>query len=806
MRTTGKRRCLFVGSLLLALAAACGGKGEERGIAEERPGGAAGESVPGEGRFSRSGASLLLISIDTCRPDRFGCYGGNVDTPRIDAVAAKGARFDRAVAVCPITLPSHASLLTAEFPYRHRIRNNGTYRLAEEKLTLAEWLKDQGYGTAAFPGSFPLDGRFGLDQGFDLYDDRFPPRRVGSNTDVAERTADDVVDRAVGWLREKRDKPFFLFVHFFDPHWPYAPPEPFASAYENPYDGEIAFVDGEVGRLLDELDRLGLADRTLVVLTGDHGESLGEHGEETHSIFTYASTIRVPLLVRWPDRPPFRDAGLRRGAVISSQARQVDIAPTVLDLLGLPPMPGVEGRSLAPLLSDPETPLDLVNYAESFSTREDYGWSEVRSISTDDWKYILLPKEELYDLRADPAERNNLAEREREVAARFRSMLDERIAEDEKRSSETALIEIDAEGRERLEALGYVGGIEEAPSDAPWEDLPDPKDRIDTIREYFLGRSLVGRGRLVEGLEVLRKLAEREPGNPRVRVSLGDARLGLKEYAGAESTYAAAITMLPNDLSARSNLGFALLQQGRADEALEILRAVLEVDPKFESGHARIAEALFLKGEIERATEEYQKELEIYPESPVAYNGLGKIYRTGKRLSEAGKYYLKAVELRPDYAEAYYNLGNLYGETGQLEKAVGYYRKAIEADPNLLEAYYNLALQAKQHGQRSAAADFLRRGIAQNPRFAMGYYGMGNLLREEGMLPQAVEQYRLALRYAPAHTDTYLNLGVAYAALGEMSRAIEAWENAVRAEPNSASARTAAENVRAARAQTGGIR
>lgn len=799
-------RFLLPVMVISMLAAGCGGKEKEPGVDESRAAPSAGGGDAVAGRFPRSGTSLLLISIDTCRPDRFGCYGGSVETPRMDGIAAEGVRFDRAAAVCPITLPSHASLFTAEFPYRHRVRNNGTYRLAGGRTTLAEWMKERGYRTAAFPGSFPLDGRFGLDQGFDVYDDRFPPSRLGSNEEVAERTADEVVDRALAWIGEKREEPFLLFVHFFDPHWPYAPPEPFASKYENPYDGEIAFVDGEVGRLLDELDRRGLADRTLVVLTGDHGESLGEHGEETHAIFTYASTIRVPLLIRWPDRPPFRDAALRRGTVVPSLVREVDIAPTILDLLGLPPLPDVEGRSLAPLLFEPETSLGLVNYAESFSTREDYGWSEVRSIATDDWKYILLPKEELYDLRTDPEERNNVAGREGGTAARLRAMLEERIAEDEMRASETALIEIDEESRARLEALGYVSGIDEAPPETSWEDLPDPKDRIGTIREYFRGRALVSRGMHEEGLRILRELEEREPGNPRVIISVGDALLGRKDYAAAESTYARALRLLPTELSARSNLGFALVHRGRMDEALEIFRAVLEADPKFENAHARIAEAYFAKGEVDRAAEEYQKELESYPESPTAYNGLGKIYRTRGRFTEAGKYYMKAIELLPDYAEAMYNLGNLYGETGQMEKSVSFYRKAIETDPNLLEAYYNLALQAKQHGQRTTAADVLRQGIRQNPRFSMGYYGLGNLLREEGRLPEAVEQYRLALRYDPGHADTYLNLGVAYAAMGEMSGAVEAWENGVRADPNSASARTAAENLRAVRAQTGGVR
>ena len=790
---------------IAAIGAGCGGgKDADQSVqtaAEERPGSSR------EGGFPRNDLSVLLISIDTCRPDRIGCYGyDKIETPRIDEIAREGIRFDRAVVPAPITLPSHASILTSEYPYRHRVRNNGTYSLPEENTTLAEWLKGEGYRTAAFLGAYPLDGRFGLNQGFDTYDDRFPPKKVGSSHDISERPADAVVDEAVRWLEEEGKKdPFFLFVHFFDPHWPYDPPEPFREMYSSsPYDGEIAFVDGEVGRLLDALDRLGLTGRTLVVLVGDHGEGLGEHGEETHAVFAYDATLRVPFLLSWPDREPFRAAGFERGSAVGSMVRAIDIGPTILDLAGLPPLPGVEGRTLLPLLIEPDRSLDLVNYAECFSPREDYGWSEIRTITTERWKFILLPREELYDIVADPDELVNRIDDEPETADSLRALLQERIDEDERRQGESASIEIDAESRERLAALGYISDMGFAPEEASYLDLPDPKDRIGLLRDFFKGRAALDRGEGEAALAIFLELEKQDAENPKVIGAVGDAYLLAGDLTAADSVYRKVTAMLPNDLAFRSNQAQALLKMKRVDEAIEIIRLVLVADPKFENGHARLGDAWLIKGEPERAMEEYQLELEHYPDSPSAFSGLGKVHKLQGRLNEAGKFYRKAIESREDFAEGYFDLGNLYNETGGIEKAISYFRRAIEIDPNLVEAHYNLALIAKKAGQRKSAAQLLEEAVRRKPRFAKAYYGIANLLREEGRHTEAVGFYRRAIECDPQNADFYLNLGVARASLGDLNGAIEAWEKTVRVEPYSESAKTASENIRSARMQMGG--
>lgn len=794
-------RLALVGLTVLAAGCGDGNRDEGRGAA-----GRSGDSTGGAA--SRGGLSLLLISIDTCRPDHLGCYGyEEIETPRIDDLAAAGTRFARALATAPITLPSHASLLTAEYPYHHRVRNNATYRLPEGALTLAEWVKREGYVTAAFVGSYPMESRFGLDQGFDLYDDRLPYLQ-GIDPHLAEIRAEEVADRAVAWLEENgTGAPFFLFVHFFDPHWRYDPPEPFASLYkERPYDGEIAYVDGEVGRLTDALDRLGLAERTVVVLTGDHGEGLGAHGEETHAIFLYDTTIRIPLIIRPPARGPLSSAGWRPGGVVESLAREVDIAPTVLDLLGLPPLPDAEGRSLAPLLVDPEVSLELVHYAETFAPREDYGWSEARSIVTDRWKYILLPREELYDLVADPGEERNLIDRETKTADRLRALLEERIRCDREWAGGEARLEISEEERARLEAPGYMTRTDEERAADRVEERPDPKDRIDILREYFTAVDLLEEGKPEAALRKLEQLSETDPGNPDVRKSIGDSFALMGQWERADSVYRTILPLRPHDLFLLGSRGNALLRLGRIDEAVEVFRELLSRDSEYPEGHVRLGECRLLQDDPDAAEREFREELRVHPDSPSAYSALGTVQRLRGEREEAIRSFRRAIELRPDFAPAYQNLGNLYEETEEWEKVIAYYKKAIEADPDLVEAYYNLALAAKRHGRRDAAWELLHDSVTRNPRFAKGYFGLGNLLREDGRPAQAIVQYEIALRYDPKDSDVYLNLGAAHADLGMVDEAVRAWEAAVDAAPRSPSAQTARKNIESARTQMGGMR
>jgi len=391
---------------------------------------------------------LLLITLDTARADRFSYAGASpVETPAVDSLAAEGTAFLQAVSPVPVTLPAHASILTGLLPPAHGVRNNGTYRLTESAVTLAERLTAGGYRTGAFVGASVLDSRYGLDQGFEVYDDDMPGK-PGAEFE-AQRGAEAVVGRALAWLDGVGEEPSFAWVHLFDPHMPYDPPEPERSRYPGaPYDGEIAYADRMIGRLLDGYRDRGLYGRTLVVFTADHGEALGEHGELTHGVFLFEPTVRVPMVMRAP--------GQSGGQRVVEQVRLIDLVPTVLDLLELGPAEGVDGRSLVPLLrGDDLEPVPA--YLETRLPLENHGWFELRGLRTPETKLITGPTTELYDLASDPGETTDLAARRAGTVGQMLRDLEVRAATAQAGSEGAGeRVEMDEATRRQLTALGYV--------------------------------------------------------------------------------------------------------------------------------------------------------------------------------------------------------------------------------------------------------------------------------------------------------------------------------------------------------------
>jgi arylsulfatase A-like enzyme len=361
---------------------------------------------------------IVLVSIDTLRADHVGCYGDEAaETPALDALAAEGARFETAISPAPLTLPSHTTLLTGRDPPQHGIRHNGVFRLPADVVPLAEHVRASGFATAGFVSAFVLDGRFGLERGFDHYDDQIGLiSSAASGAAAAERHADRTVDAAIAWLDDAPDR-FFLFVHLYDPHAPYNPPAPYAARFAGrPYAGEIAFADAQVGRL-----RAALATHwpqgTLWWLTSDHGESLGEHGEPTHSYAVYDATQRIPMLVAGP--------GVPRGGVVTGVAALSDVAPTLLELAGLPPLPGTPGTSLAAALRVSGESPRAAAWVETLATQLDLGWSPLLGVRTARHKYVRAPEPELYDMAADPRELTNRATALPELAAELDRMVEQ---------------------------------------------------------------------------------------------------------------------------------------------------------------------------------------------------------------------------------------------------------------------------------------------------------------------------------------------------------------------------------------------
>lgn len=570
----------------------------------------------------RPAPNVVVVSIDTLRPDRLGCYGGSLaDTPAIDALSREGIRFQNAFTPVPLTLPAHWTILTGLQPWHHGVVDNGMTLSRPPAATLAERFAGAGYDTAAFVSAFVLHRTFGLDRGFSRYDDG-PAADAALGQLLHESSpADERVDRALSWLRRERTQPFFLWLHLFDPHAPYAPPPGFRARFRDRlYDGEVAFVDTQVARLLSALVRAGLKEKTLVVLLSDHGESLGEHGEETHGLLLYDATLRVPLILRLPGK-------LAAGQVRTDPVTLADVAPTILSLAGLPATPGIDGRDLF----GPEESSVRAIGAVSEAPRRRLGWAPLIAVREGGWKLISAPRPELYRVSDDPAElldrraddpdrATALARTARGIEARLQSVLSARGAS-----------EPDLEDRARLSALGYVSGPRSATT-AP----PDPKDVIRSMGELDRAYQLFADGKLDEAQASLSALLERSE-LPSPTVLEGLARLARLrgDEAGAESHYLRLLAQDPGALGPLAQL--VLLARSRGEHGVEIERArrLVALAPRDGGASRLLAEALLAGGDAAAAEAEFRRGLEAAPRSGWLRLGLARLLAASGRGPEA---------------------------------------------------------------------------------------------------------------------------------------------------------------------------
>ncbi len=604
---------------------------------------------------------IVLISIDTLRSDRLPVYGYDRGaTPAIDALVADSILFERAYAHVPLTMPSHASILTGLLPPAHGVRDNLGYRFDEAGLPyLPRLLQEQGWATGASVSAYSLRGKAGFAAGFDLYEDRIPvPARAGLGG--IQRPGAATLAAALDWLRGAANGPFFFMLHLFEPHTPWAPPEPFASRHESPYDGEVAAADAVVGELVAELKRLGAYDRAVVVLLSDHGEGLGEHGEEEHGVLLYREALQVPLLLKLP-------GGERGGERVAAPAQMIDVAPTLLDLAGLPVPAGLPGRFL--LWLDLDSSLRPI-YAETWYPRLHFGWSDLGSIIEGPWHLIDGPDPELYDLAADPGETANLIGRRAGVAARLRDELRSRVREPAAPGEETE------ETRRALAALGYVGLA--APKAGA--DLPDPKTRLGTVED------------LKDGLRLY---------------SAGD-------FQGAVTAYNRAVASNPRSLDAWEYLGRSLMPLGRHQEALVAWRRAFELSG---STHLALAEAqtLMALARPEEALGRLRAQRAVDPDDVrlpmLEARTLAGLGRFDEALAEAEG----VVARSPDSADARYLRGAVRIGLGRLGEAENDLRHALELAPGHTAAMSDLAMLLRHQGDLDGARRLLEAVLALNP-------------------------------------------------------------------------------------------
>jgi arylsulfatase A-like enzyme/Flp pilus assembly protein TadD len=610
-------------------------------------------------------ANVVVITLDTVRADRLGCYGyKGAETPHIDALARAGARFTHAYTPVPITLPAHASLLTGAFPTATGIHDFSGNTLAPDAVTLAKVLRNNGYATAAFIASAVLDARFGLNQGFDTYSDHFEFSRLDeASLDRMERPANLVIDEAIDWLKHSPRRPFFLWVHLYDPHHPYAPPEPYAGRYRaRPYDGEIAFADAQLGRLVASIESQGTLENALIVLAGDHGESLGEHGEETHGFFLYNSTLHVPLIVKVPGAAP---------RVVENEVSLVDVMPTVLQALRLPIPPTVQGRSLLSSVLGRSAAGSSSLLAENYLPLLHFGWSPLKALQSAGMKYIDAPQPELYDTRRDPGETKNLFQARQAAAHEMRDRLlsMERRYTPAQGGGRGDRVPTDPALEDRLRSLGYVavsaGGI----VDAKGRTLIDPKERVHVYELIFAANFDSQSGRYAESLHKLTQAEKVEPELITIRYLMALNYYRLRDYRHAMERFQSVLHLDPQYSLATYYLGVCQLETGSLDAAVASFRQTLRLDPSNFVAAYNLGVAYTRQKRPDDAIAAFLQATKILPQYAEAHAALGELYLYLKRVDEAIDELEKAVALNPTLRRARQHLGQAYAAKGLDEKA-----------------------------------------------------------------------------------------------------------------------------------------
>jgi arylsulfatase A-like enzyme/Tfp pilus assembly protein PilF len=729
--------------MLAALALAAGAGGWMLAVRPVRtPSGVDIGRLPGG--VARERLNLLVVTLDTTRADRVGAYGAAVRTPAFDRLAREGILFEQTETAAPLTLPAHASIFTGRFPPEHGVRDNGGFFVSPDEVTLATVLKGAGFQTGAAVAAYVLDGKWGLNKGFDSYVDDFEGTRgrEGSSRSM-QRTANEVVDLALPWLEKVKEQRFFAWLHFYDPHGPYTPPEPYATEYAGrPYDGEVAFTDSQLGRVLSFLESNRLLDRTVVVVIGDHGESLGDHGEDSHGFFVYEAATRVPFVIR----APYARLVQRR---VADPVRSVDLMPTVLDLLGVPSPKGISGRSLVPLMTGDSRDMGLEAYAEAMYPLHHFGWADTRALRVGRYKVFDAPKSELYDIDKDPGERKDIfAERRalgEQMLARLRQLHAGWTAAG---ASSKPAPEIDPEVRSRLAALGYVGSFV-ATTATPRADLPDPKDKIGLFNLMNAARDISSEKSAEEAFpEAVRLLRQVIAADPRVIDAwfmLGNQHFKTGRYAEAIGYFKKALELKPDYDLPLINMANCYKALGQLDAALAGYEHYLRIDPKNAFVRYEMGEIYMDRNDPASAEREFRRALEIDAQTASARVALAVIALSRGDAAAAEREIRAALATKPDVRLAHFNLAIIAEARGDWPGAEAEYRREIDVHPDAYKAAFNLGRLYERLGDRASQVARLEQSVRMNERFAEGYFYLAKAYLDAGLLDKALATARQGL-------------------------------------------------------------
>ncbi len=782
---------------------------------------------------------IILITIDTLRADHLSCYQyQGIKTSHIDHLAKEGTIFEHAYTSTPITLPAHASILTGLYPQAHGVYNNATYFLNPSTVTLPEVLKDDGYKTAAFVSAYVLHSRYGLNQGFQVYNDFLPMAKNGVKSLhnlYDERKAEQTTILALEWLSENRDKPCFLWIHYFEPHAPYLPPEEFKLAYiSEPYDGEIAYVDHCIGLLIKGVRDMNIYDHTAFILTSDHGEGLGEHEEMTHGVFLYDSTLHVPLIIRLP--------GITNRS-IPALCRNIDIFPTIMDYCGLPCPDNVQGMSLLPLMLGEKKDLGLEILIESRYASENFGWANLSGIRSKEWKYINAPTPELYHLTIDPTESNNVWKSLPEIARQQEQMWQRIYANIEgQKEFDSQAIPLTPQVREQMRSLGYVWSYSSA------DKQIDPKEMAPVLEKLDKGVIYYTMGKYDEAIRELTELLRLNPENAMAHFHLGRALFLKQNIAQAKVHFIKVTQLYPRHIDAYNYLGYIYSDLNDLKEAEKAFLQILELNPGFSDGHYNLGVLYYKQGDFQRSMEEFKQATQINPNHsegfynlgslyldmdmleeaeeclrraqaldtnhPYINNSLGKLYNKKMEYEKATEAFLAAIQIDPLYKEAHNNLASVYIQLKRYNDALTHLEEALFIDNNFSDALYNLGVVHRSLGDFVKALEYLRRAentgfygyelcftmgdtylrlvqyeqarlwldkaVSINPGSWKAHFNFAAALSAGGYdIKGAIEAYEKVIDLQPEIVGTYVNLGTLYFQQGNLPQAVKLWMQAL---------------------------
>ncbi len=659
----------------------------------------------------KTAPNVILITIDTVRADHLGCYGAkDIRTPTLDALARDGIVFERTLSQVPLTWPSHAAILTGLYPFQNGVQDFTGQPLEPRFRSVAQAFQQHGYATGAVVSAFVLDRSWGLARGFDFYDDAFSPDQfLHRDLGLVDRRAGESVTRALAWLQKNPRRPFFFWLHLYDPHSPYDPPEPYRTEYRShPYDGEIAYADHELGRLLAWLKRNQLYDRTMIVFLSDHGESLGEHGEQEHGYFVYNPTVHIPLIVKPPAGSGFRPGRVPR------PVETIAVAPTLLRLAGIHDQIENQLRSRSLLGSDAET--DGEAYSETFYPFSSFGWSPLHALETSRYHYIDSPEPELYDLAADPEERNNIAAQQPATVAVLKEKLKTQLQDRPFTPTHDGSSELSPDALEKLRALGYVAYRSPVSPEALAAGLPDPKSKLWEFNSILQAEDALQAGDVKRAEDLLSPVQQRDPKMYVIPFLLGEAALRNQNWERAAEQLQRCMDLNPNFDNAMTGLARALAKLGRVDEAKTWLKKATSSNP--ENYRAWYQLGLFqAENDPAAAQASYQKAIAIQPNFSPGQRELGLLLFNQKNYAAAVPRFEKAIELGLEDAQLDNFLGICYSQTNHVQKSIRSHQAALKIDPSLAEAHLNLAYDYQLLHQTKTAREEYQRACDLERKF-----------------------------------------------------------------------------------------